>query len=476
MAVFDGMILHLNETLRRYIMNFKKLLILGLAALMSVSALAACSNGGDGETTTETKAPTQTEITSRYNYLTSMVAQYVSFDADLYTDMKLTVPASLQVKDEDVQLYIDYIRFDYRTAVNGETQIKDIEVKPGDDAFIYYRGFVDGEVADRSSNWDDAKPYQLGIGSQSFIPGFEEGLLGVIPNTTSKENPHEMTLTFPDDYQIEEMAGKEVVFQVVIEYVVQYTLPEYSLSFITDTLKYEFKKDFYASDRARFDEFEGLLREQLEESVAENLQNAKSDALWTYLVSNATFSWLPESEVNYYYTNYVEELKSIYDYYSASSVNGEEFKAMYPTVDSFAVVYLGLKSDADWLADMKRRAEDVVKKDMIAHAIGEIEGLETVSDDEFSAQVKYWAEQYKDYGMSEDDVIASMGEDILKEMAFSEKIEAWLMKRATFTYENGASLDGTASETETETEAESENVAESEAAEEADSDAESESV
>ena len=474
MAVFDGMILHLNETLRRYKMNFKKLLILGLAALMSVSTLAACSDSEEGETTTETKAPTQTETTTRYNYLANMVAQYVSFDANLYTDMKLTVPSSLQIKDEDVQSYIDYIRFENRTAVNGETQIKDIEVKNGDDAFIYYKGFVGGKEFEGGSNWDDASPYQLGIGSQTFIPGFEDGLLGVIPNTTSKNNPYKLTVTFPEDYQNEELAGKEAEFHVVIEYVVQYNVPAYTLSFITDTLKYEFKKEFYASDRARFDEFEGVVREELEASSAQDLQNAKSDALWNYLISNATFSWLPETEVNYYYTNYVEELKSIYEYYSASSVNGEEFKAAYPTVDKFAVAYLGLKSDADWLADMKRRAEDIVKKDMLGHAIGEIEGLETVSEDEFSAQVKYWAEQYKDYGMSEDDVISSMGEDTLKEMAFSEKIEAWLMKRATFTYANGESLDGTASETETE--AESENVAESEVAEEADSDAESESV
>ena len=300
----------------------------------------------------------------------------------------------------------------------------------------------------------------------------------MIPNTTSKNDPYKLTVTFPEDYQNEDLAGKEAVFDVVIEYVVQYNVPAYTLSFITDTLKYEFKKDFYASDAARFEEFEGVVREELEASNAQDLQNAKSDALWSYLISKATFNWLPETEVDYYYNNYVEELKSIYEYYSASSVNGEEFKAAYPTVDKFAVVYLGLKADADWLADMKRRAEDIVKKDMLGHAIAEIEGLETVSDDEFSAQVKYWVEQYKDYGMSEDDVIASMGENTLKEMAFSEKIEAWLMKRATFTYENGASLDGTTSETETEagTEVESENVADSEAAAEADSVAESESV
>ena len=137
-------------------MNFKKLLTLGFAAFMSVSVLAACSDGGEGETTTETKAPTQTEATTRYDYLANMVAQYVSFDADLYTDMKLTVPSSLQVKDEDVQSYIDYIRFENRPAVNGETQIKDIEVKYGDDAFIYYKGFLDGKEFEGGSNWDDA--------------------------------------------------------------------------------------------------------------------------------------------------------------------------------------------------------------------------------------------------------------------------------------------------------------------------------
>lgn len=426
-------------------MNFKKLLILGLAALMTVSALVAC-NGVEGiETTTETKAETQSSTnnsttTARFNYMSNHVVAYVSFDSGLYTDMKLTVPNSLKVKDEDVQSYIDYIRFENRKAVNGETKLTDIEVRQGDDAFIYYKGFLDGKVFDGGSNWDDASPYQLGIGSQTFIPGFEEGLLGVVPNTTSKDNPYKLTLTFPEEYQNEELAGKEVVFHVVITHIVQYDVPVYDLSFITDTLKYKFEKSFYASDEARFEEFEAVIREELVASNAESLLNAKSDALWTYLIEKATFTWLPETEVNYYYTNYVEELKSIYNYYSASSINGEEFKAAYPTVDKFAIAYLGLKSDANWLDDMKRRAEDIVKKDMVGHAIGEIEGLETVSEKEFNDQVKYWADQYKDYGMSESDVIASMGKDTLNEMAFSEKIENWLMDRVTYTYADGSAL------------------------------------
>ena len=427
-------------------MNFKKLLILGLAALMTVSALVACNDAEGSETTSETKAETQSSntnnntITTRFNYMANNVAAYVSFDSGLYTDMKLTVPNSLKIKDEDVQSYIDYIRFENRKAVNGETQLKDIEIRQGDDAFIYYKGFLDGKAFDGGSNWDDASPYQLGIGSQTFIPGFEEGLLGVVPNTTSKDNPYKLTVTFPEEYQNEELAGKEVVFHVVITHIVQYDVPVYDLAFITDTLKYKFEKSFYASDEARFEEFEAVVREELVASNAESLLNAKSDALWTYLIEKATFTWLPETEVNYYYTNYVEELKSIYNYYSASSINGEEFKAAYPTVDKFAIAYLGLKSDANWLDDMKRRAEDIVKKDMVGHAIGEIEGLETVSEKEFNDQVKYWADQYKDYGMSESDVIASMGKDVLNEMAFSEKIENWLMDRVTYTYVDGSAL------------------------------------
>ena len=427
-------------------MNFKKLLILGLAALMTVSALVACNDAEGSETTSETKAETQSSntnnntTTTRFNYMANHVAAYVSFDSGLYTDMKLTVPNSLKIKDEDVRRYIDYIRFENRTAVNGEAELKDIEVRQGDDAFIYYKGFLDGKVFDGGSNWDDASPYQLGIGSQTFIPGFEEGLLGVVPNTTSKDNPYKLTVTFPEEYQNEELAGKEVVFHVVITHIVQYDVPVYDLAFITDTLKYKFEKSFYASDEARFEEFEAVVREELVASNAESLLIAKSDALWTYLIEKATFTWLPETEVNYYYTNYVEELKSIYNYYSASSINGEEFKAAYPTVDKFAIAYLGLKSDANWLDDMKRRAEDIVKKDMVGHAIGEIEGLETVSEKEFNDQVKYWADQYKDYGMSESDVIASMGKDVLNEMAFSEKIENWLMDRVTYTYADGSAL------------------------------------
>ena len=76
----------------------------------------------------------------------------------------------------------------------------------------------------------------------------------------------------------------------------------------------------------------------------------------------------------------------------------------------------------------------MVKKDMITHAIGEAEGIESVTDEEYQAQVDYWVEQYSGY-MSADEIIQNMGELYLRESAFAVKMGDWLLERVTFTYE-----------------------------------------
>ena len=95
-------------------------------------------------------------------------------------------------------------------------------------------------------------------------------------------------------------------------------------------------------------------------------------------------------------------------------------------------------------------AELMVSRDMITHAIAEIEGLETVSKEEFDEQVKYWVEYYYGY-MTEAEIIQNMGEVYLTEAAFATKLDAWLMEQVTFTYEDGTPLvSNTENETETE--------------------------
>ena len=431
-------------------MNRKALLILGVSALASLFLLASCGKGDGTADTTDTTAATETEAVTappRYDYMEADVAPNVSIEREHYTNLTLTISNSLKIEDEDVQAYIQNIRFQYRTAVNGTSMVKDKPLSPGDDAYIYYKGFVDGEEFEGGSNWDDEEAYKLGLGSGAFIPGFEESLVGIIPNQTSKTNPAEIHVTFPEDYN-EKLAGKDATFQVVIEYAVQYTMADYNREFVESTLKYEPKKEFYAGDAALLEEFEEYVYNYLVDQNASYVENAKIDALWNHLTEKATCVNHPKLEMDYYVNAYKQEVEYYFEYYTSSG--GDEFKKLYPDVGTFAVVYLGLEKGADWEAEINKMAELMVSRDMITHAIAEIEGLETVSKEEFDEQVKYWVEYYYGY-MTEAEIIQNMGEVYLTEAAFATKLDAWLMEQVTFTYEDGTPLvSNTENETETE--------------------------
>jgi len=434
-------------------MNRKLYLILALLMLASLLLLASCNKGGETtDTTASDTTAAETEATTaipRYDYMDAVVAPDVEIDRADYAGITLTVPDSLKIEAEDVEAYIQSsILFSRRTAVNGTTMVKDQALKLGDDAYIYYKGFVDGKEFEGGSNWDDEKPYSLGLGSGSFIPGFEDGLVGVIPNQTSKDKPAEIHVTFPEEYA-EELAGKDAVFHVVVEYAVQYTIPELTRDFVVNTLKYKPKMEFYASDEALLDEFKEFVYGTLVDQNAQNVENAKVDALWNHLTEKATCKNLVADEVTHYFNAYKSEVEYYFDYYT--SMGNEEFKKLYPDLDTFAPVYLGLDKGADWKAEVTEMAELMVKRDMITHAIAELEGIETVTEEEYKAQVKYWVDYYYGY-MTEAEVIQNMGEVFLKEAAFSEKMDKWLMEQVTFTYADGTPLvSNTNNEAESET-------------------------
>lgn len=375
-------------------------------------------------TETETRAP-------RYDYFSADVKADVTIDASVYTDMQLTLPSSLLITDEDVKDYIDYVLFQYRTADNGSTQVTDQPMKLGDNAYIYYKGMIDGVEFEGGSNWDDASPYALGLGSGSFIPGFEEGLVGVIPANATKGSPVEVHVTFPADYGAADLAGKDAVFYVAVEYAVQYTVPAYNRDTVENTLQYQGTKDFYASDEAYLSEFESYVKEYLEKDIAEDVDYEKLNALWSYLTEQVPCVNLPELELDYYESAYMEEIEYYYNYYK--TYGGTSFTEQYPDLDSFATVYMGLNSGDDWKAELTKLCEDMVKKDMITHAIAELEGLETVSEEEFDAELQHWVDYYQGY-MTEDEILANMGEDVIRSGALAAKMQDWLMARATFTY------------------------------------------
>ena len=434
-------------------MNMKtnKLLYILAGALLSLCVLASCgtSASSDQETSTETGTGTETstgevassvettaetkeEVTQmpRYDYFAAEVAPDVTLDKSVYTSMKLELPKSLLVTDEQVQNYLNYLIFQEREAVNGDTKVYDQPLKLGDTAYIYYRGTVDGKEFEGGSNMEDKTSYGLGLGSGSFIPGFEEGLVGVIPNQTSKENPAEVHVTFPEGYNAE-LGGKDAIFYVYVEYAVQYTLPEYTREFVEKTLKYESEK-VHVTDKSFLAEFEAYLKTYIEDQNKENVDAAKTDALWTYLTEKVVCVNLPQMELDYYTTSYLNEINAAYEYYSTGA-SKDQFLEMYPTVGDFAIVFMGYDEDADWEAEIAKQAELMVKKDMLVHAIAEWENMETITDKELEDEINYWIEYYGGY-VTKEDILENIGEAYLRESAFAVKMYDYLIANCTFEY------------------------------------------
>ncbi len=396
------------------------------------TTVTTANDDDTGEATDTAEANTAEAETAfpRYDYFAADVLPDVSVTKDIYKELTFELPGDLLVDREDVMKYINYLMYQERKASNGTEKMTDKPLKMGDSAFIYYKGTIDGVAFDGGSNMGDAKPYELGLGSGNFIPGFEEGLVGVIPKDTTTKEPFPLKVTFPESYGKAELAGKEAVFYVVVEYAVQYDMPEYTRDFVENTLKFSAKKQ-HVTDGSYLAEFEDYVKDYLTEQNASSVESTKTDKLWTYLTDTLECRNLPEMELTYYRETYKKEVQSAYDYYCAQ--NGDTFKAIYPTVGDFGISYLGLSAGSNWEEELTKLAEKMVKKDMIIHAIGEMEGMETVSDSELAKEIDYWIQYYGGY-VTKDEVLKNIGEAYLKESAYAVKMYDYLIAKATFTY------------------------------------------
>ena len=140
-----------------------------------------------------------------------------------YKDLKLK-REKVKVTKEEIKDEIEHLRNDY-----AEIEVKDGKIEEGDTAVIDFEGFKDG-VAFEGGKGEN---YPLEIGSKTFIPGFEEALIGL-----KSGDKKDITLTFPEDYHSDELKGKEVVFKVLIHEVKTRVLPELNKEFFED-LGYE---------------------------------------------------------------------------------------------------------------------------------------------------------------------------------------------------------------------------------------------
>lgn len=195
----------------------------------------------------------------------------VNFTVITEPEVKLGEYKNLKVKKDTVEVTKDEVQKKIHTLLENyaELVVKETgKVEKGDIAIIDFEGFKDG-VAFEGGKGEN---YSLEIGSNTFIPGFEDGIIGM-----KKGESKDLTLTFPEDYGQEDLSGKEVIFKVTVNEIKNRVLPE---------LDEEFFKDLGMDDITNKEELESRMKEEIKEEKEHTADKKYVDELLEKATSN----------------------------------------------------------------------------------------------------------------------------------------------------------------------------------------------
>lgn len=461
-----------------------------------------------------------------FSYIESDLSDYIYMDKKDYKDYELKLKFDT-VDESDVDRKIMNLLYKNKASTPSYSGA-DMYTKPitvGDTAYLYYRGYTVDESGkktyiDGASNFFSTDPYELGIGSLAFIPGFEEGLIGAIPEehkleiiksgtveegdvlylsfkvtypdgssaslteeridlstdnidekygkgfadylrtlsvgvkvsektfpmeigtavymdlsitalTRCEQNALVIDAHFPADYREESLRALDVKFDVFIDRINIYDVPEYNESFITDVLK------ITAEDLADYEGM-GLVEKHRAKLMAEAVEENKKtrdaiieDKMWNHYNEVVKVYELPEDEVAEVYNDRCLELQYIYQY---------QYSSYYSDFDSFARAYYGLNSNGNWKLNVKAEAEKQITEKLIFFYIIRKENLLPSAEEYEKTREEYLAEKIDEYIVSENltaeieklegdaltekmakiraDVIYSYGADFIDQMVY----------------------------------------------------------
>ena len=296
------------------------------------------------------------------------------------------VKAKVEVTDEDVEN-------DLKQKQEANAREITVEGRPaanGDIATIDFEGFKDG-VAFEGGKGED---YDLTLGSGSFIPGFEEQIVG-----HSVGDSFDVNVTFPEEYGAEDLAGKEAVFKVTVKDLKEKQLPALDDEFVKDVSEFDTLEERKADIRKS-------LTEQKEKSAKSAFENAVYDKL----------SELVEGEIpDVMYDKAVDNMISEFRHQIASQ--GMPF-------DKY-ISAIGMTEES--IREMYRpRAEKDVKIELALNKIAELEGVEATAED-IAAEYDKMAERY---GVKAEDVKAAITEERVAAQIKSNKASDLVLEAA----------------------------------------------
>ena len=357
------------------------------------------------------------------------VSKFVKITPEDYKNMTVIMPSSYIVTDDTVQEYIDRQLFENKKELNGGQGKIDVPIKYGDTAYIFYEGFIDGKKFEGSSNMSSApkNPYGLSIGSKTFVSGFEEQLIGIIPNQTSADKRIEIKVTFPENYtDAPELSGKQATYYVYVTKLVQFEVPALDDDTIKNVLGYTPKEE---GSTGLEDEYRAYVKDNLEVVNEAQIRSMVIEEILDRLVSAATFKKIPEEELEFYYDKYITDISEAMAYYTAQGYTFDSF-------DSFACQYLGLEEGSDWKAHIEAEYTDIIKKHLVCNAIAQQNDIK-LTDGDYEDEINYYIRQgaAADKTYTREDIIEIIGEDTIRKNAMYSKICSMLYDNTTVKYE-----------------------------------------
>nr|WP_106788764.1 trigger factor [Massilistercora timonensis] len=270
--------------------------------------------------------------------------------------------------------------------------VEDRPVQDKDEIILDFEGFVDGEAFEGGKG----ENYPLTIGSGSFIPGFEEQLIGAEP-----EKEIEVKVTFPEDYHAEDLKGKDAVFKCTIHEIKAKEIPEIDDEFAAEVSEFD-----------TLDEYKADVKAKIKEQKAADGKRKKEDQAVEKAIANATME-IPDAMVDTQARQMMDEF-------------AQRIQAQGLTMDQY-FQFTGMDREK-MMEEMKPQALKRIETRLVLEAVAKAENIE-ISDEKLDKELAKMAEAYK---MEVDKLKEFMGDAEKKQM----KEDMAVQEAVTFLAEN----------------------------------------
>ncbi|MCD7806652.1 MAG: trigger factor [Lachnospiraceae bacterium] len=329
------------------------------------------------------------------------------FTAEVAVKPEVTLGQYKGVEIDKVEAEVSEAQVDAEIEKERETNSREIDVddrpvQDGDVVTLDFEGFKDG-VAFEGGKGED---YPLTIGSGSFIPGFEEQLIGA---EIGKEL--EVNVTFPEDYQAEDLAGAAAVFKCTVKEIKVKELPELD--------------DEFASEVSEFDtmeEYRADVKKQLLEKKEDEVKRAKENAVVDAVTANAQME-IPAPMIEY------QQRQMIEDFSQRIQSQGLSFEQYLQFTNS---------TMATMMDQVKPQAEQRIRQSLVLEAVAAAEQIEA-SEEEYQEELERMS---KEYGMEIEAIETALGEAGKKQV----KDDLAINKAVQFLVENAIEVEPKAAE------------------------------